>query len=87
MLSITARDIHVEFPIYDSYRRSLRHQLGLGTIARSLDRFKTRKLKIGGDIDTGQGGKMVVKALNGVSIDLRAGLTNATTSAITFGPS
>ena len=73
MLSITARDIHVEFPIYDSYRRSLRHQLGLGTIARSLDRFKTRKLKIGGDIDTGQDGKMVVKALNGVSIDLEEG--------------
>jgi ABC-type polysaccharide/polyol phosphate transport system ATPase subunit len=73
MLSITARDIHVEFPIYDTYRRSLRHQLGLGTIARSLDRFKSRKLKIGGDIDTGQAGKMVVKALNGVSIDLEQG--------------
>ncbi len=73
MLSIVARDIHVEFPIYDSYRRSLKHQLGLGAIARSLDRLKTRKLHIGGEIDAGQAGRMVVKALNGVSIDFEQG--------------
>lgn len=73
MLSITANDIHVEFPIYDTYARSLRHQLGLGRIATNLARRKTEKFMVGGEINTDQSGKVVIKALDGVSFDIREG--------------
>lgn len=70
MLSISARDLRVEFPIYDVYMRSLRHQLGLGRIASSLSRGKAA---VGGQIGAGRAGRMVIKALNGVTFELRDG--------------
>jgi ABC-2 type transport system ATP-binding protein/lipopolysaccharide transport system ATP-binding protein len=73
MLSITARDIHVEFPIYDQYRRSLKHALGLGHIARSINRFASRNLNVGGQIGKGETGKVVIKALDGLSFDIQEG--------------
>jgi ABC-2 type transport system ATP-binding protein/lipopolysaccharide transport system ATP-binding protein len=73
MLSIIARDVHVEFPIYDSYGRSLRHTLGLGRIAHGINRFATRKLNVGGQIDKGHSGKVVIKALDGLSFDVHEG--------------
>ncbi len=73
MLSITARDIHVEFPIYDQYKRSLKHALGLGHIARSINRFASRNLNVGGQIGKGETGKVVIKALDGLSFDIHEG--------------
>ena len=70
MLSVSARDLRVEFPIYDVYMRSLRHQLGLGRIASGLGRGKAA---VGGQIGAGRTGRMVIKALNGVSFDLHDG--------------
>jgi len=73
MRSVVARDIHVEFPIYDQYMRSLRHRLGLGVIARGINRIAARNLRVGGQIDKGQTGRTVIKALDGVSFDLAEG--------------
>jgi ABC-type polysaccharide/polyol phosphate transport system ATPase subunit len=73
MLSIVASNIHVEFPIYDGYTRSFRHTLGLGRIANKLSNMKSERLGVGGQIDTGYRGKTVVKALDGLSFELREG--------------
>jgi ABC-type polysaccharide/polyol phosphate transport system ATPase subunit len=73
MLSIVARDIHVEFPIYDQFKRSLRHTLGLGRIAHSINRFASRNLNVGGQIDKGQTGRVVIKALDGLSFEIHEG--------------
>ena len=50
MLSVIAKDIHVEFPIYDLQARSLRHTLGLKHLAKGIDRFAPGKLDVGGRI-------------------------------------
>jgi ABC-type polysaccharide/polyol phosphate transport system ATPase subunit len=73
MLSITVKDVSVEFPIYSTYMRSLRHQMGLGRIANAMDRFRARKLKVGAEINTGRGGKVVIKALDGINFDVKEG--------------
>jgi len=73
MIGLTGRDIYVEFPIYNAYMRSMRHRLGFGKIAEGLNRLKTRKLAVGGDIEVGHSGKTVIKALNGISFDFREG--------------
>ncbi len=73
MPSISAQDIHVEFPLYDSYARSLRHTLGLGRIAKGINRIASRSLNVGGQIGKGEAGRIVVKALDGVSLDIREG--------------
>ena len=73
MLSIIAKDVHVEFPIYDDYGRSLRHTLGLGGIARSINKLAIKGLRVGGQIDRGQSGRTVIKALDGLSFEIHAG--------------
>jgi ABC-type polysaccharide/polyol phosphate transport system ATPase subunit len=73
MLSVNVNDIHVEFPVYDSYGRSLRHTLGLGRIAKGINRFTARNLNVGGNIDTGETGRVVIKALDGLSFDIHEG--------------
>jgi ABC-2 type transport system ATP-binding protein len=73
MLSIVAKDIHVEFPIYDHHMRSLKYTLGLGQIAKSLNRLTAGKLNVGGAIGTGETGRVVIKALDGVSFEIHEG--------------
>lgn len=73
MLSIKAEDVHVEFPIYDHHSRSLRHSLGLGVIAEGLNRFTSRNLNVGGQIGQNRKGKVVIKALDGVSFSIKEG--------------
>jgi ABC-2 type transport system ATP-binding protein len=73
MLSIVAENIHVEFPIYDNTARSLKHTLGLGPLAKGINRLATRKLNVGGQIGTGEKGRVVVKALDGVSFEIHEG--------------
>jgi ABC-type polysaccharide/polyol phosphate transport system ATPase subunit len=71
MLSIFGEDIHVEFPIYDLQMRSLKHTFGLGQIVRGLSRVTGGK--VGGQIGTGEAGRVVIKALDGVSFELHEG--------------
>jgi len=73
MLSVVAKDLCIEFPLYEGYRRSLRHALGLGRIAASLDRVKSARLGVGGEIDKGHNGKTVVKALDGLDFEIHEG--------------
>lgn len=73
MLSIVAENIHVEFPIYDHRTRSLKHTFGLGQLAKGLNRFTAGKLNVGGEIGTGETGRIVIKALDGVSFEIQEG--------------
>lgn len=73
MRSIIAKDVHVEFPIYDNYMRSLRHKLGLGRLAHSINRIAYRKLNVGGQIGRGQTGRVVIKALDGLTFEIHNG--------------
>jgi ABC-2 type transport system ATP-binding protein/lipopolysaccharide transport system ATP-binding protein len=73
MLSIVARDLRVEFPIYDTYGRSLRHRLGLGRIANNINRTIYKKLAVGGTINIGSSGRTVITALNGINFEISEG--------------
>jgi ABC-2 type transport system ATP-binding protein len=73
MLSIVAKDIHVEFPIYDHTARSLKHTLGFGHIAKRINRLTTRKLNVGGQIGRGETGRIVIKALDGLTFEIEDG--------------
>lgn len=73
MLSIIGKDIHVEFPIYDHRMRSLKHTLGLGPLAKSINRLATKRLNVGGQIGATDTGRIVIKALDGVSFEIHEG--------------
>jgi ABC-2 type transport system ATP-binding protein len=73
MLSIVAKDVHVQFPIYDLNSRSLKHTFGLGPLAKGLNRLTTRNLNVGGQIGGGETGRIVIKALDGVSFEIHEG--------------
>jgi ABC-2 type transport system ATP-binding protein len=73
MLSITGENVHVEFPIYDLRMRSLKHTFGLNQIAKGLNRLSAGKLNVGGAIGTGEEGRVVIKALDGVSFEIQEG--------------
>lgn len=73
MLSIAAKDLHVEFAIYDHRARSLKYTLGLSKIAKGLNRLTTGKLNVGGQIGTSESGRVVIKALSGVSFEVVEG--------------
>jgi ABC-2 type transport system ATP-binding protein len=73
MLSIVGRDLHVEFPIYDHHTRSLKYRLGLRYLAKGINRLASRNLNVGGQIGAGETGRVVIKALDGVSFDIHEG--------------
>jgi ABC-type polysaccharide/polyol phosphate transport system ATPase subunit len=73
MLSIIAKDVHVEFPIYDPRMRSLKYSLGIKHLAKGISRIATRDLNVGGQIGAGETGRIVVKALDGVSFEIFEG--------------
>jgi ABC-2 type transport system ATP-binding protein len=73
MLSIVAEDIHVEFPIYDHTMRSLKHTLGLGPLTKGISRLTTGTLNVGGQIGKGETGRMVIKALDGLTFEMHEG--------------
>lgn len=73
MLSITGENIHVEFPIYDPRMRSLKYTLGLSQIAKGLTRLGAGRWNVGGAIGTGEEGRVVIKALDGVSFGIQQG--------------
>jgi ABC-2 type transport system ATP-binding protein len=73
MLSVVGKDIHVEFPIYDTRARSLKHTLGLSKIAQGINRLGAATLNVGGLIGTGETGRVVIKALDGVSFEIHEG--------------
>lgn len=73
MFSIVAQNIRIEFPIYDTYARSLRHQLGLGRVASNLNQVLYKRSPVGGNINIGRSGRSVITALNGVSFEIDDG--------------
>jgi ABC-type polysaccharide/polyol phosphate transport system ATPase subunit len=73
MLSIVADNIHVEFPIYDHTMRSLKHTLGLGPLAKGINRLTTGKMNVGGQIGKGEKGRVVIKALDGLTFEIHEG--------------
>jgi ABC-2 type transport system ATP-binding protein len=73
MLSIVAKDIRTEFPIYDHHARSLKHTLGISKIAKGINRRGGEKWNVGGQIGTGEAGRVVIKALDGVSFEIHEG--------------
>ncbi len=73
MPSIVANDIRVEFPIYDQRARSLKHTLGLGPLATGINRLTARKLNVGGQIGRGATGRIVIKALDGLTFEINDG--------------
>ncbi len=73
MLSIVAKDIHVEFPIYDLTARSLKHTFGLTPLAKGFNRLATGNLNVGGQIGRGEGGRIVIKALDGLTFEMHEG--------------
>jgi ABC-2 type transport system ATP-binding protein/lipopolysaccharide transport system ATP-binding protein len=73
MLSLIGKDIHVEFPIYDPRMRSLKYSLGIKHLAKGINRIAGGNLNVGGQIGTGEAGRIVVKALDGVSFEILEG--------------
>jgi ABC-2 type transport system ATP-binding protein len=73
MLSILARNVHIEFPIYDHRARSLKHTLAIKHLAKGFDRLAAGNLNVGGKIGTGETGRVVIKALDGVSFEIHEG--------------
>lgn len=73
MLSIIGKDIHVEFPIYDTRMRSLKYSLGIKHIAKGISGITAKKLSVGAQIGSGETGRIVIKALDGVSLEICEG--------------
>ena len=73
MLSIIGKDIHVQFPIYDPRMRSLKYSLGIKHLAKGISRVTARSWNVGGQIGSGETGRIVVKALDGVSFEIFEG--------------
>jgi ABC-type polysaccharide/polyol phosphate transport system ATPase subunit len=69
VISIEARDIHVEFPLYGQRYRSLRNFL----IPRALMPRRPTPAAVGGAIEAEISGKVVIKAIDGLSFSLREG--------------
>jgi ABC-2 type transport system ATP-binding protein/lipopolysaccharide transport system ATP-binding protein len=72
MLSIIGKGIHVEFPIYDPRTRSLKYSLGIKHLANGISRIAGNR-NVGGQIGAGEAGRIVIKALDGVSFELFEG--------------
>jgi ABC-2 type transport system ATP-binding protein len=73
MLSIIGKDVRVEFPIYGHYARSLKHSFGLRYLAQGVSRLSGKGLNVGGRIRTGDTGRYVVRALDGISFEIVEG--------------
>ena len=73
MLSIIGKGIHVQFPIYDPRMRSLKYSLGIKHLAKGISRVTARSWNVGGQIGSGETGRIVVKALDGVSFEIFEG--------------
>jgi ABC-2 type transport system ATP-binding protein/lipopolysaccharide transport system ATP-binding protein len=70
MIRIRATDIHLDLPIYGGKARSLKHML-----FKSAQMIGTARppAQVGGVIEAEAGGKVVIKALDGVSFTLHEG--------------
>jgi len=73
MLSIIGKDIHIQFPIYDTRMRSLKYSLAIKNLAKGISRVTTKTWNVGGQIGSGEMGRIVVKALDGVSFEISEG--------------
>ncbi len=73
MLSIVGKDIHVQFPIYDPRMRSLKYSMGIKHLAKGISRVAAKNWNVGGQIGAGETGRIVIKALDGVSFEIFEG--------------
>ena len=71
MVRIDARDLHLDLPIYGGRSRSLKHALFKS--ARLVGGSRRIVSQVGGVIEAEATGKVVVKALAGVSFSLTEG--------------
>jgi ABC-2 type transport system ATP-binding protein len=69
VIGIEARDIHVEFPLYGQRYRSLRNFL----IPTALAPRRAVPAAVGGAIEAEISGKVVIKAIDGLSFSLKEG--------------
>jgi ABC-type polysaccharide/polyol phosphate transport system ATPase subunit len=70
MIAVDAEDLHVEFPLYGQRQRSLRNFLvpkSLGGARRPMP------AAVGGAIEAERSGKVLIKAIDGLSFSLREG--------------
>jgi ABC-2 type transport system ATP-binding protein len=72
MLSIIGKNVHVEFPIYDPRMRSLKYSFGIKHLAKGISRIAPDR-NVGGQIGAGEAGRIVVKALDGLSFEIFEG--------------
>ncbi len=70
MISIKADDIHVEFPLYGQRQRSLRNFLVPKSFGGSR---RPVAAAVGGAIEAERSGKVLIKAIDGLSFSLREG--------------
>lgn len=71
MLEIITENACIEFPVYDSQRRSLRHTLLVEKIG---SRFKPKGgAHVGGDIAVNNEGQIIVNALEDISFHIKEG--------------
>jgi len=71
MSSISTKNLQIEFPIYDSRARSLRHQL---VIDRLIKRPSYgRESTVGGSISRGDSGKVIITALEDITFSIKDG--------------
>lgn len=66
---IAAEGLHIDIPVYDVASRSLRHALMLNPIANVVRGASA----VGGRIAAGTHGTVVVRAIDGVSFEIRSG--------------
>jgi ABC-2 type transport system ATP-binding protein/lipopolysaccharide transport system ATP-binding protein len=70
MIRIRATDVHLDLPIYGGKSRSLKHALFKGARLIGVPRPPAQ---VGGVIEAEAGGRVVIKALDGVSFTLEQG--------------
>jgi ABC-type polysaccharide/polyol phosphate transport system ATPase subunit len=71
MYEITAKNISIEFPVYTSQRRSIRHALFIDKVKNALDR--SGGSGVGGRIGHDSEGRTIINALEDLTFSIRQG--------------
>ena len=71
MSSVSANNLQIEFPIYDSRARSLRHQLVIDRLIKGSSGERERS--VGGLISRENSGKVIITALEDVTFSIKDG--------------
>jgi len=71
MAEIIAKNINVQFPVFDSHNRSLRHALVLNRLAKKISPDK--ESNVGGSISLNSHDQVVISALDDLSFTMKDG--------------